>query len=48
MTLLQSGKPNVARAAEAALLGTAADVHQFVTTGRFEAKHHDDRERVGN
>ncbi|GAB3141146.1 ALF repeat-containing protein [Amycolatopsis stemonae] len=40
---LETGGPGVARAAEAALLGTPADLAAFLATGRQQAKDDDDR-----
>ena len=40
---LETGGPGVARAAEAALLGTPADLQAFLATGRQQARDDDDR-----
>ncbi|MDX3195842.1 ALF repeat-containing protein [Streptomyces sp. MN03-5084-2B] len=43
VSLLETGGPGVARAAEAALLGSPADLAAFLTTGRRQAQRDDER-----
>ena len=43
VSLLETGGPGVARAAEAALLGSAADLQAFLATGRRQAQNDDER-----
>ena len=44
--LVKTGSPGLARAAEAALLGTDQELQQFLATGQFEAAESDDRVRI--
>ncbi|MGW4060970.1 ALF repeat-containing protein [Amycolatopsis sp. NPDC004747] len=43
VSLLETGGPGVARAAEAALLGSPADLAAFLATGRRQAQNDDER-----
>ncbi len=43
VSLLETGGPGVARAAEAALLGSPADLQAFLATGRQRAQNDDER-----